>query len=378
MRARAEREAVLGASVQERAEPETLGRSMFVGPPPPLPPGGMPPARRRVQKRRPAWTPPTIRDSEPTLPLVPAGEGGQQLAPWKEEPVPWRPDALGMVEVGGNSQEMSVPWRRLQQPGATAGGRKRPRRTVRDVARSWYESMQIQWPPLDTWPSWPAWPQFDWLPGFGGPARDEAGPHEEAEEEQAEQAPVPPYAAEPLGPSRFEPPAEPLARPRFEPPAEPLARPRFEPLAEPRQATFQKDEEEEEWRPLPEQAEIFGEPDARSRTEVPRTGRVSSRRYAAMQAGGLFGLIDEGSDGGGARMLLAHVPRKSGHAFVDVRPGERIQVMHPKNGRGVWPLQVAYTGRHRYYSPGARVTTLRVAVAHDDWLRYLQASAARA
>ena len=62
-------------------------------------------------------------------------------------------------------------------------------------------------------------------------------------------------------------------------------------------------------------------------------------------------------------MLLAHVPHKSGHAFVDVHPGERIQVMHPKGCRGVCTLQVEYTGRHHYYSPVAKVTTLRVAVA---------------
>ena len=124
-----------------------------------------------------------------------------------------------MVQVGGSSQEMSVPWRAAartgnEASGAAAGGRKRQRRTVQDVARSWYESMQIQWPPLDTsvrlpWPAWPAWPHFDW-PSFGGPARDEAGPREE---EEAEQAPLPQY------------PAEPLARPRYELP-EPLAPPR--------------------------------------------------------------------------------------------------------------------------------------------------------
>ena len=364
-----------GHASSDRASPahaqqETLGRSMFVGPPRPLPPGGMPPARRK--KKKPSWTPLAIRDSEQTLALEPAGSADRQLAPWKEEPVPWRPDELGMVQVGGSSQEMSVPWRAAartgnEASGAAAGGRKRQRRTVQDVARSWYESMQIQWPPLDTsvrlpWPAWPAWPHFDW-PSFGGPARDKAGPQEEEEEQVPRDEPE-------LLPRRQ---AEPELLPRRQ--AEPELLPRRQAEPEPRYAEAPEGGPEEEWRPLQDTSEEPGAP--KDAADVPRTGRVGSRRYSAMQAGGLYGLIDEGSDGGGARMLLAHVPRKSGHTFIDVRPGERIQVTNPKGGRGVWTLQVAYTGRHRYYSPGAKVTTLRVAVAQDDWLRFLQASGAR-
>ena len=59
---------------------------------------------------------------------------------------------------------------------------------------------------------------------------------------------------------------------------------------------------------------------------------------------------------------------------IDVCPRERIQVRNPRGGSSVSNLQVFYTGRQRYYSLGAKVTTLRVAVAQEDWQHYLRVS----
>ena len=78
-------------------------------------------------------------------------------------------------------------------------------------------------------------------------------------------------------------------------------------------------------------------------------------RYAAVDLAGT-GLIDLGRDAYGARLLLAH--RRGG---VQVCAGDSLRL------RDAPPVPVLWTTRHRYYSPGAKVTTLVVAVPDAAW-----------
>jgi hypothetical protein len=94
---------------------------------------------------------------------------------------------------------------------------------------------------------------------------------------------------------------------------------------------------------------------------------VSARNYTAVEAvSERFGLIDMGLHQG-ARSLLLHV-RKSvrpAHSVLNgIRPGSMITA---KKGARRAVLRVRFITPARYYSPGAQITTLAVAVDESDW-----------
>jgi len=91
--------------------------------------------------------------------------------------------------------------------------------------------------------------------------------------------------------------------------------------------------------------------------------------YAAVEAHGLFGLIDRGSPSPGVRSLLAHTPRGA--------PPERLQGLRVGDAMAVRTrgdeeereLRVRYLTPARYYAPGRRVTMLGVGVDDRAWTR---------
>jgi hypothetical protein len=95
--------------------------------------------------------------------------------------------------------------------------------------------------------------------------------------------------------------------------------------------------------------------------------QISPSSYAAMEIHGFFGLIDDGSDAAG-RMLIVHIPKWIRGYFMDIRDGDDIHVVHV-SGKSGGVLHVLATGRHRYYSPGQRVTTCTICVPEEQWER---------
>ena len=99
----------------------------------------------------------------------------------------------------------------------------------------------------------------------------------------------------------------------------------------------------------------------------PPVKHVSSRNYAAVEAGlERFGLIDEGKRSGG-RALLVHVRKRCRPAFQllnAVRAGAVLQV---KRSSRTASLRVRSITPARYYSPGSLVTTLEILVDEADW-----------
>ncbi len=93
--------------------------------------------------------------------------------------------------------------------------------------------------------------------------------------------------------------------------------------------------------------------------------RLCSSRYSAVEIHGFFGLIDDGPDGAG-RALVVHVPRWVRGYWLDIRQGDTLHV-NRADGRAGGVLTVLATGRHKYYSPGRRVTTCTVLVPEEQW-----------
>lgn len=101
--------------------------------------------------------------------------------------------------------------------------------------------------------------------------------------------------------------------------------------------------------------------------EGKRRKRITPGNYTAMEIHGFFGLVDDGRCGQG-RMLICHVPSWVKGQFMDLRDGDRVHVWNV-NGRGKGVLSVLSTGRHRYYSPGSKVTTCTICVPEEEWAR---------
>jgi hypothetical protein len=101
--------------------------------------------------------------------------------------------------------------------------------------------------------------------------------------------------------------------------------------------------------------------------EGKRRKRITPGNYTAMEIHGFFGLVDDGRCGQG-RMLICHVPSWVKGQFMDLRDGDRVHVWNV-NGRGKGVLSVLSTGRHRYYSPGSKVTTSTICVPEEEWAR---------
>lgn len=101
--------------------------------------------------------------------------------------------------------------------------------------------------------------------------------------------------------------------------------------------------------------------------EGKRRKRITPGNYTAMEIHGFFGLVDDGRCGQG-RMLICHVPSWVKGQFMDLKDGDRVHVWNV-NGRGRGVLSVLSTGRHRYYSPGSKVTTCTICVPEEEWAR---------
>jgi hypothetical protein len=106
---------------------------------------------------------------------------------------------------------------------------------------------------------------------------------------------------------------------------------------------------------------------------------VSARNYAAVEAErGDYGLIDMGMDQRGSQSVLVHVQRRHPtpwRVLAEIRPGATLKASPVSGGPPVF-LRVRYTTPARYYSPGARITTLSLGVDSADW-RCLRADAPR-
>jgi len=99
--------------------------------------------------------------------------------------------------------------------------------------------------------------------------------------------------------------------------------------------------------------------------------QVSTQNYAAIEAGAeRYGLIDMGPADAGRRSLVVHARKsnKTPHTVLNaIRPGS---VLFVKRGRRVgrtMQLRVRFTTPARYYSPGAKLSTLAIAVDETDW-----------
>ena len=104
--------------------------------------------------------------------------------------------------------------------------------------------------------------------------------------------------------------------------------------------------------------------------EERRVRRITPSCYNAMEIHGFYGLVDDGPCSSG-RMLIVHQPSWVRGQFLDIRDGDDIHVWHVA-GRAGGVLRVLSTGRHRYYSPGQRVTTCTVCVPEEQWERLMQ------
>jgi hypothetical protein len=91
--------------------------------------------------------------------------------------------------------------------------------------------------------------------------------------------------------------------------------------------------------------------------------------YAAVEAHGLFGLIDRGSPSPGVRSLLAHTPRGAPpDRLQGLRVGETMAV-RTRGDEEERELRVRYLTPARYYAPGRRITMLGVGVDDRAWTR---------
>ena len=99
-----------------------------------------------------------------------------------------------------------------------------------------------------------------------------------------------------------------------------------------------------------------------------RRKRITPGQYTAMEIHGFFGLIDDGSCSQG-RMLICHVPSWVRGQFLDINDGDVVHAWHV-SGKTGGVLTVLSTGRHRYYSPGQRVTTCTICVPEEEWARF--------
>ena len=139
-----------------------------------------------------------------------------------------------------------------------------------------------------------------------------------------------------------------------------------------RQFPLAKEEPEESgeketswWERLHWRRKEVREDEGRDSEDWKRRKRITPSNYTAMEIHGFFGLIDDGSCSQG-RMLICHVPSWVRGQFMDVKDGDKVHVWNV-NGKGKGVLNVLFTGRHRYYSPGSRVTTCTICVPEVQW-----------
>jgi hypothetical protein len=103
--------------------------------------------------------------------------------------------------------------------------------------------------------------------------------------------------------------------------------------------------------------------------EAAPDGPYNARNYAAVEAHGLFGLIDRGSPSPGVRSLLAHTPRGAPPARLEgLRVGDAMSI-RTRGEPEERELRVRYLTPARYYAPGRRITALGVGVDDRAWTR---------
>jgi hypothetical protein len=129
-----------------------------------------------------------------------------------------------------------------------------------------------------------------------------------------------------------------------------------------------------------EKEEAHPEPAAKTGGWVPElkgVRQIGAQNYVAVEAGKReYGVIDMGQAQLGLHSLVVHVPkgRTAWPVLNRIRPGTVLDVKRAGGQRG--GLRVRSTTPARYYSPGAKVSTLAVTVDSADW-RSLMADARR-
>jgi len=96
--------------------------------------------------------------------------------------------------------------------------------------------------------------------------------------------------------------------------------------------------------------------------------KIKSQNYSAMEIKGTYGLIDMGVTASGIRSFICHVPKSKNmhYPLNNIKTGNIIHVIK-KGTRESVMLRVRYTTPTRYYSPGAKITTLTIGVDERDW-----------
>ena len=172
---------------------------------------------------------------------------------------------------------------------------------------------------------------------------------------------------------------------RQEPRVEPVHKPRRAPWVEP--DTSSKTEDEPVFVPFEDKDAAFTlplpEPEQGKQSETPEriVGRqtkkvgpfqrsISAQNYAAVEPKrGEYGLIDMGPAGHDRSLIVHASSRKTPDVWRvlnAIRPGTRLLAKAVAGGPAC-SLRVRYTTPARYYSPGARVTSLAIAVDGADW-----------
>jgi hypothetical protein len=119
------------------------------------------------------------------------------------------------------------------------------------------------------------------------------------------------------------------------------------------------------------------EPEPQERRFEPSSSKsarlVCAKNYAAVEAShSWFGMIDTGFVRGGVRGVIVHVPKRHKAwtgVLNEIRQGVVLKVRPTlgKSGHQTHALRVQYTTPSRYYSPGAKISTLEVGVPEADW-----------
>lgn len=115
---------------------------------------------------------------------------------------------------------------------------------------------------------------------------------------------------------------------------------------------------------------LLGDKDSEMGDDERKVRKITPSCYSAMEIHGFYGLVDDGPCSAG-RMLIVHQPSWVRGQFLDIKDGDDIHVWHV-TGRAGGVLRVLSTGRHRYYSPGQKVTTCTVCVPEEQWERLMQ------
>ena len=104
------------------------------------------------------------------------------------------------------------------------------------------------------------------------------------------------------------------------------------------------------------------------------TRQISAQNSAAIEAGAeRYGLIDMGptdSSGGSSQSLTVHARKcnKMPHTVLNtIRPGSVLFVKRSRRGGRTMQLRVRFTTPAKYYSPGAKLSTLSIGVDGVDW-----------